>query len=383
MPMAGYKPRDHFDSVHDSLYARLLLLKMGERSAAILSVDLLIFPPVLRDAIEKKLIKNNADVFLFPSATHTHNGLGGWDDSLLGKAVSGTFRKEWIDVTAEKIVKAIIQSELKESSLNYWESDAKELVVNRLAPDGKKDGTLRGLQITRVDSSRAILFTFSAHPTSITSKSLALSADYPGRTIELLEQDFDFGMFLSGMVGSHRFAKIDPDTPDSYRGREANFDLVEAEAELVNKKIKSRNTFSRLDSVSISMAHIPISFGPSQLRVSKNWKARNWILNAFSGGLKGELTYLRLGDIIMIGTPSDFSGEIFVRDSLESFARQYNKHLIITSFNGNYVGYITYDGHYDSVLKSETLEMNWVGPYHGEYFSSMIRRIIEKDAATF
>jgi hypothetical protein len=85
----------------------------------------------------------------------------------------------------------------------------------------------------------------------------------------------------------------------------------------------------------------------------------------------------------MIGTPCDFSGEIFVRNNLGEFATKHNRHLMITSFNGNYVGYITYDGHYDSIKNAETREMNWVGPYFGEYFSTMIKKVIEKDTVTF
>ena len=47
MPMAGYKRRDHFDSVHDSLFARTLLLKVGTQTIAFIDVDLLLFPPAL------------------------------------------------------------------------------------------------------------------------------------------------------------------------------------------------------------------------------------------------------------------------------------------------------------------------------------------------
>src|SRR6478609_9063825 len=41
MPMAGYKPRDHFESVHDSLYARIIAIDNGT-PVFIVSVDLLL-----------------------------------------------------------------------------------------------------------------------------------------------------------------------------------------------------------------------------------------------------------------------------------------------------------------------------------------------------
>lgn len=372
--MAGYKPRDHFETVHDSVYARLMYFKLDSVNVAIINIDLLIFPPLLKEAILSKIKAKQSNVFLYFSATHTHNSIGGWDNSIAGKFVSGTFHEEWIENVAQKIAEAVTKQKPIRSVINYWESEANDLTVNRIAYEkGLEDGRIRGLQITRDDSAKALLFSFSAHPTSITKKSLSLSVDYPGKTIELIEEHFDFGMFLSGMVGSHSFEHLDKE----------NFDLVDLEGRLVTEKINARNNFEKEDSISISYAHIPIAFGPSQLRISDNWKVRNWVLSSLLGNLKGELTYLRLGDIVMIGTPCDFSGEIFVRNGLGEFASKYNRHLMITSFNGNYVGYITYDGHYDSIRNAETREMNWVGPYYGEYFSNMIKMLIEKDMVTF
>jgi hypothetical protein len=374
MPMAGYKPRKSFESVHDSLFARILFLQSGSSRIAIVNIDLLIFPPVLKNEIQRKLRESGAEIFLYLSATHTHNGIGGWDDSTLGRVASGEFHEEWIDSTANKIVNVITASKPIEASVSYWESDASELVVNRIAyGKGKTDGKLRGLQLKRVDSTKALVFSFSAHPTSVTKKSLSLSVDYPGSTLKLIEQDFDFGMFMGGMVGSHSFNRLE----------EQNFELVEKEGQLIYQKISARTNFTPKDSISISYAHIPIQFGPSQLRIADNWKVRNWVLGSLFGGLKGELTYLRIGDIIMIGTPCDFSGEIFAREGLENYVESQNKHLMVTSFNGDYIGYITHDGHYDSIKNAETRELNWVGPYYGEYFSTMIKKLIDKESAIF
>ncbi len=50
--------------------------------------------------------------------------------------------------------------------------------------------------------------------------------------------------------------------------------------------------------------------------------------------------------------------------------------LIVTSFNGGYIGYVTEDKWYDR-NKYETRAMNWFGPYNGAYFSEYIRRVLE------
>jgi hypothetical protein len=197
---------------------------------------------------------------------------------------------------------------------------------------------------------------------------MALSADYSGKAIQLLERKNDFAMFMSGMVGSHRF-RYSPLT---------NFDYIDSLGKQVTAPIDTAQYNSAMTAPAIRSAHVPVVFGPAQLRIHRNWKINDWAFRLFFNKLKGELTYLEFGDVVFIGTPCDFSGEIYAIDSLESYAASYGKHLIITSFNGDYTGYITYDKHYEVSSKEEINALNWVGPYYGEYFSTMIKKLVAK-----
>jgi neutral ceramidase len=369
MPMAGYIVRDHFDSVHDSLFIRIMLFKTETQTIALINADLLLFPPVLKEQLITKLESSLPHTFLYLSATHNHNGIGGWDDSLVGQLAIGDFNEAWINQTTESIANALHTIQTKPASIQYWESNAEKLVVNRIAyGKGKKDGVLRGFTVTRQDSLSACLFTFSAHATTLSRFNKTLSADYPAETIQLLEQEFSFGMFMAGMMGSHSF---------DYQP-EREYALVKREGLLLHESFQQRTAANALNAVTVQAAHVPIPFGPSQLRIHDEWKTRNWAFTAFLAELEGEFTYLRLGNVLMIGTPCDFSGEIAVNEKLHDYARAKGLNLIITSFNGNYVGYITHDGHYDSIHRTEVREMNWVGPYYGKYFSEMIKRLIDK-----
>lgn len=366
MPMAGYVPRERFEAVHDSLYARILVVESGSFRAAFVDVDLLIFPPRLRDELVSS-VKDNS--FLYLSATHTHNGVGGWDSSIGGRLITGKYSEDWVDSTAHRIAETIHNTSAITSTIEYFEAEASDLVENRIEEDtGKVDGKLRGLKIARSDSSTAVLFTFSAHPTSIESNKLDLSADYPAKTIQLLEEKNNFAMFMSGMVGSHRF-KFSPD--DGYT-------FINNIAPQVVSRIDTAAHAAPMDSAAVRYAHIPIEFGPAQARIDRNWKVNNWAFRMVFNKLKGEFTYLELGDVVFIGTPCDFSGEIYAVDSLERFAGERGKHLIITSFNGDYVGYITEDHHYETSKKEEINALNWVGPHYGEYFSTMIKKLLSK-----
>jgi neutral ceramidase len=372
MPMAGYKPRNHFESVHDSLYTRILALDNG-KLVFIVSADLLLFPPSVKEKIETKIKEKLPHAFLYFSATHTHNGLGGWDNSIAGQLIAGNYHEAWVNQISEGIVQTLlkINNELDYGSIAYFETNPTGLAANRLAGEnGKVDSKLRGIKLVREDSTKAILVSFSAHATSISKKINSLSGDYPSVLEKELENNgYDFALFAAGMVGSHRL--------DGFTAE--NFDLTEmAGKKIASKILRGSIDSKRSDSVSINTAHLPIQYGPSQLRIEKNWRLRDWVFRSLLRPLQGEITYLEIGDIILLGTSCDFSGEVSVDAELEKLALAEGKNLIITSFNGNYTGYITLDDHYDRYKKEEVMAMNWVGPYFGNYYQEIIKRVITK-----
>jgi neutral ceramidase len=370
MAMAGYRLREGFETVHDSLYARIIVLNTGGKPCYLISVDLLLFPPTLKQKLIEHFSKKEKQPFLYLSATHTHNGIGCWHDTTVGNVVLGNYEEAWVEETAKKIIHSIesIESKQQPTSLAYWETDAHEYAENRLKPDAPHDGLLRGLKLARADSTTAHLVSFSAHATSISKKSRSLSGDYPAALVDsLMKSTNSFGMFMAGMVGSHRLAGIDA----------GEFDLVAKAGQVLSEKVRSASVSPKADSITLIAAHIPIKFGPSQLRITKDWKLRNWVFSWLVNPLHGELTYLQLNDIVLIGTPCDFSGEIFVKHIAEVAAQQ-NKKVIITSFNGDYAGYITEDEHYETLKKEEVMALNWVGPYYGSYFTEMINTLLKK-----
>ena len=76
-----------------------------------------------------------------------------------------------------------------------------------------------------------------------------------------------------------------------------------------------------------------------------------------------------MGNVILMGTPCDFSGEL--TEEIRSAARRQGFHAIVTSFNGHYIGYITADKYYDR-SHYETRLMNWYGPGNGAYLTESL-----------
>ena len=369
MPMAGYRPRDGFDSVHDSLFARVLAIGNREAMAVLVNVDLLLFPPALKQSLAEALQRKGlGHYFLYLGATHTHNGVGGWDESWLGQRVLGAYDATWVEQVTDQIAEAIVKLNPVPITFRPWHADASEWVENRIALDrGEKDGLLRGMVLEKKTGPRALFFTFSAHATSISKKSRALSADYPAAVIRQAENEFDFGMYMAGMVGSHRMVW----------SPEPEFEYMERVGASLFEKIRQRKEGYTTDSAAVAAWRVPIRFGPSQLRIAANWKVRDWVFRLLLRPLEGELTFLQLGNWTLVGTPCDFSGEVYVRQGLRAFEEKHKQPLVITSFNGDYAGYITYDDHYDSLKKEELRAMNWVGPFYGAYFADMIIKALE------
>lgn len=365
--MAGYAPRNHFDSVHDSIFIRILGVDNGNVKCFFISADLLLFPPALKTKIEEK---KNRDTFLYFMATHAHSSLGGWDDSPIGNLILGSYNELWLDTLTQKIVSAMneITLRMKPATLKYLEADASEFVENRLDPvNGPTDGKLRGIKIERNDGTKGLLVSYSAHPTNISHLSLELSGDYPNALVKKAKKgNYDFAMFAAGMVGSHRVKGINA----------TEFALCDSLAAILYSKINSAQESIINDSISIGT--IAIDYGPSQLHVLQKYKVRDWAFRKLFRPLTGSITYLKIGNIIFLATPCDFSGEIFVRDNLGKLAENRGEHLFITSFNGDYVGYITYDEHYGHSEQEEVMAMNWVGPYYGNYFSQIIQLVLER-----
>ncbi|PGH37702.1 MAG: hypothetical protein CRN43_19585, partial [Candidatus Nephrothrix sp. EaCA] len=70
----------------------------------------------------------------------------------------------------------------------YWESEETHKVLNRICRDSADDSRLRGFEIEQDEGKKMRIFSFGAHPTSISKHSKTLSADYPAAVISELEK---------------------------------------------------------------------------------------------------------------------------------------------------------------------------------------------------
>lgn len=369
VPLAGYGKRRgrHYESVHDSVYVRSVALETGSKRVFFVSADLLFIPPKVVEAVEKKLKSEGIGLRdIHFSATHSHSSIGGWENTLTGELFGGKYDPEVVELLAERFSRAILASarDLAAGSVHYSEVIDDEDVRYRInLPGGVRDKEIRALSFVKETGEKAYLITYSAHSTTLSDRNLQLSRDYSGVLVDSLQPAF--ALYMAGAV-----AGMGP----VERG-ETEFEEVENLGMSVLHHFNRRREIYLGDT--LVSALIPVPLPEPTARLTRNLALRPWVFKRFFGDYKAFIKVTRVGNVLLLGMPADFSGEIMVE--LDEYARQKGLNLIITSFNGGYIGYITADKLYDSG-HYEAVTMSWYGYQNGGYFTEVSRDIIDRMA---
>lgn len=369
--LAGYGAREPmtFDSILDSVFVRSLVLDNGIKKVAIVSAELLIIHPELELAFRKKLEEVNwkrQDVFL--GATHSHSSVGGWAEGFAGEVFAGEYDPSRIEIISSAMIKSLLIAEqnLQSASMAFAKNEMSDLVKNRLIKDGEEDSWMRNV-FFETEKGMITLTAYAAHATCFTKKSRDLTGDFPSYFNRVLDQDSlnIFSMYMAGAVGS-----MGPEGKDINQKKAMRIGQGLAEQVSLLAQFGLKGT----DSIDLKSFRLKVPLRSPQLKISKNLKIRPWIFRSLFGDYPVEVSVLKMGNTILMGFPSDFSGELAI--PLYEYAESRDMNLIITSFNGGYAGYITKDEWYD-LEKYETRTMNWYGPDSGAYFSEIATRIID------
>ncbi len=374
MPTAGYGKREGkpYQTIHDSIYARAIYLQQGQTQAAIVSCDLLIIPPELTLLLKQKMPSVGMDFSqVYIGATHSHNSIGGWGKRYIGELFAGKYDAAMVEQLAEKIVQAIniAKGKARSIQMSYASMTQPDLVKNRTVGDkGTEDPFLRALYLQGLEPNapKAILTSFAAHATTLSDSVMRLSRDYPGQLVDGLEKNlgFDQALHLAGAVGS-----MGPEE----KANQSDWEQLNHLAKGLENAIQ-QNTIRQPLQTNLKVLTLNLPMREPQWRFAKDWCFRHWLWTKLYGDYENEVKMLQIGNLVMVGLPCDFSGELM--KDLTDYANSKGKQLMVTSFNGGYVGYITKDSYYDRP-GYETRIMNWFGPGNAAYFSEVVRKLVD------
>ena len=372
VPLAGFGARKGKPAtgVHDSIFVKAAALKVNGQIAVIVGADLLIMPPNIIDEVTllltQKGIRRNQ---VFYSASHSHSSIGGWGPGFIGEQFAGVENKnipKWLALQISKAVTSAI-ADLRPARIGSGNFDASKYTRNRLIGEsGSKNSDFSFIYIEQIGRQKAVIGSFAAHATTLGSDNMAFSADYPGYWERKMENSsVDIAIFCGGSVGSQ-----------SPSGEGKGFDkpklIGESLADSLNvylPKVVSNDkiTFSALSlKVALPEYHIRLT-----TKINLSTRVSEMLMPAPQNVY---LQTLRIGNLIWITTPCDFSGEyaLQIKNSLSAKGFSAN----VTSFNGSYVGYII-PGRYFYLNEYEPKIMGWFGPNMGEYTVQLIRQLTQ------
>lgn len=204
--------------VHDPLYARIVLLREGDKTVALVGLDLLGFYLNDTKALRRAWVKDGQDKVLFVHATHTHSGpdtLGLWGPMI---GVSGV-NKRYMARVNRRIVEALglLESQLKPATAAGGRGTLDPRGLCRDLRDPQViDPNLGVLRLQGADGKAvATIVNWSCHPEVIGRENTLITADFPGPLCARVEERTGGQcLFLSGAIGG--LMSPDTDTENFY-----------------------------------------------------------------------------------------------------------------------------------------------------------------------
>lgn len=206
-PLSGFSARLGTPSTgtHDALTATALILDNGEKKVCFVALDTLL----LRDKMYRILslmAQSEAGIpigNLFLSASHTHSGSGALSKELA--FLGGQYDEKILELFIEKVKSAIVKANenLQPASIGFGAGLCANCSANRRENNGPTDPEVLVMRVDKAnDQPLAVLFNFSAHPTTIDG--MEFSADFPFYARKVIQSMYPDtpALFINGAQGN-------------------------------------------------------------------------------------------------------------------------------------------------------------------------------------
>jgi hypothetical protein len=328
--MAGYGNNRRATGVHDSLWARAVVLREGASKLALVSVDLI---GLQRPAVMQVRERLPGYVHVLVASTHDHEGpdvIGLWGPSEMQSGVDTGY----VAFVVERIVEAVKAAEatLTPARAAYGTAMAPELQNDSRLPF-VKDSVLRAVKFTAPDGKPlGLLVQFSNHPESLGPDNPIITADFPHYTIKALEARYDVPVaYFTGAVGGLLSNPAEFRTPEGTVLQDNTFEFAQAYGEAVARVFDQALAAAE----PMSLSPLAVSAGPVFVPLANpgyrlgravgvlSRQAFAWVGRTDSAGgevpaqqivgdiaLETEVAYVRVGDLHIAGIPGELYPEL-------------------------------------------------------------------------
>ena len=258
-------------------------------------------------------------------------------------------------------------ADLKPAELGHNRFPAPEFVRNRLVGAlGKTDPEFSFLVVRQRAGGTAVAGSFAAHATVLGADVMEFHGDYPGywqRAVE--EATGGLAVFIAGAVGSHSPVA----GAKGFAGAER---MGRALAAGVVERLRAT---ALSPSAHLATSAVEVSLPELNARVTDSLRLRPWLAGMLLP-VRDEclLQAVRIGGVVWVSTPCDFSGELAL--GVKDHLRARGSDAVVTSFNGGYVGYVIPRKYYH-LPGYEPRTMSFHGPNVPDYFDETIRALAD------
>ncbi|MBU2903184.1 neutral/alkaline non-lysosomal ceramidase N-terminal domain-containing protein [Arenibacter algicola] len=362
--MAGYGSGKIATSVHDSIFAKAIAIEVDSETVVLINADLVAIPEDVVNKVTDNLKGKISRKQLYFGATHTHSSIGNCMPGYVGKSFGGEYKPEVVEWLSQKFSALILQALADKQPAQFSSGYVKvpNLVRNRIIGEsGRLNDKLDLLSFIQENGKKATIGAFSAHATVIGTDNEQYTGDYPGYFQRHLEENgVDLALFFAGTVGSH-----------SNKGIGEKFEKAKYIGETLADSARSAlNKMEYLPIVELTAISSEIEIPKLQfLYISDRLRLSPYLgskLMPKSNPI--QVQGLKLNNLIWLALPYELSGEygLDLKNALE--LQGYNS--VLSSFNGQYLGYIVPQKYYYFDTYEARL-MGWYGPSMGDYLMEL------------
>jgi hypothetical protein len=234
--LAGFQNRRAANGVHDSIWARTVIIDDGTTRIAMVSLDAIGFFHDQVIEVRKRLPKSlNIDYCLI-AATHTHETpdlMGIWGSSVFRSGVNKEYLELVINQTVKSVETAVLDLEPVSLHFSMNEDDALPLVTDTRKPIVHDPG-IYIIQAKRDGGrTKGTLVSWANHPETLWNKNLLITSDFPHFFRKGIEEAVGgtcvyFNGAIGGLITTHPSVPvIHPDTGEEIL--KPGFDKAEAQ----------------------------------------------------------------------------------------------------------------------------------------------------------
>jgi hypothetical protein len=333
--------------IHDQCYSRALVVSNGSKKAAIVSLDLCYMPDTVKSAVLLRINGTGiAPDSLFLSATHTHSAP---DPLALHAANTGpagdlpTYDVKLTNWITDRIAQSINEANAKLKPAKLGSGQMQKLGLNRnRRGETVTDDEMTALKVVDQEGKPiAAVFVYAAHPVYDGPEMMSVSGDWAGTFERQMEANLPgaVALYLNGAEGD-----ASPNGADEGKNAE-KIDVYSAKicakAHALLDKITPASSaaigaWSVMTTMPPRKPHPFFLLAATQLKATQQ-QARELIDRLMPE--KVELTFVRIGDLLLMGVPGEPTTPIGLEAKRMAREKQV-KHPAIVALTNGWIGYL-------------------------------------------